>query len=162
VETGIYDRMFVIRHNVSVGEKNGFLKGTKEEKIEGWLGFLKDNMDFTQMTFRDMLDRGFIEVDAVEYMKGRDIKNAWVMIDEAEDLTEDQFKMLGERISDKSNVCFIGDMYQVTNTIYKQSSGLCRAIDNLKNNPSVGIIVFDDVEKDNVRSQVSRIFTSQY
>jgi predicted ribonuclease YlaK len=162
IERGKHQKMFVVRHNVSVGEKNGYLKGNKNEKIEGWLGFLKDNMDSTQLTIQYMIDNGTLEVDGVEYLKGRDIKSSWMIIDEAEDLTEEQFKMIGERASDGSVICFVGDVEQVTQNLYKTNSGLSRAINKLKGNPLVGVVVFDDNENDNVRSDVSRVFTTVY
>jgi len=162
IETGTHEKMFVVRHNVSIGEKNGFLKGSKNEKIQGWLGFLKDNMDSTQLTIQYMIDRGTLEVEGVEYIKGRDIKNSWMLIDESEDLDENQFGLIGQRASEGSIICFVGDVKQVTQAKYRNSSGLKRAIDKLKGNPLVGIVVFDDVENDNVRSDVSKIFTSIY
>lgn len=156
------DKFFVVRHNVGVGERNGYLPGGKNEKILGWMGFFKDNLDSVQYTIEEMISRGSIDIDAVEYMKGRDIKNSWFMIDEAEDLTEDEFKMLGERSSAGSMMCFIGDYDQTTQEKYKKNSGLKRAIEKLAGNSLVGIVVFDDKENDNVRSDVSKIFTYLY
>jgi PhoH-like ATPase len=158
----VYDKFFVIRHNVGIGERNGFLPGSKFDKVRGWLGFFEDNLDEVQYTIEEMVTRGTLDVDAVEYMKGRDIKNSWMMIDEAEDLTEEEFKMLGERASAGTSLCFIGDYDQATQDKYKRSSGLKRAIEKLAGNPKVGIVVFDDKENDNVRSDISKIFTYLY
>jgi len=158
---GDYERIFLVRHNVGIGEKNGYLKGTKEDKIMGWLGFFRDNWD-GQETIEELCSNGSIELEGVEFIKGRDIQNSWCMIDECEDLTESQFKVIGERVSYGSAICFIGDYEQVTQEKYKQSNGLIRAIKNLAGNPHCGIVVFDDKENDNVRSEVSRIFTNIY
>ena len=158
----VCDKFFVVRHNVGVGEKNGYLPGSKFDKIRSWLGFFEDNLDSVQYTVEEMVSRGYLDVDAVEYMKGRDIKNSWMMIDEAEDLTEDEFKMLGERASAGSFMCFVGDYDQTTQEKYKKNSGLKRAINNLAGNPLVGIMVFDDKENDNVRSEVSKVFSYIY
>jgi len=162
VNTQIYSNLFVVRHNAGIGEKNGYLPGDKFQKILNWLGFLEDNLGDTQYTIQEMYDRGMLKVDSVEYMKGRDIKDSFIIIDESEDLTEDQFKMLGERPSGESVICFVGDYEQATQEKYKQSSGLKRAIEKLKGNPKVGIIVFDDKYNDNVRGDVSKIFTYLY
>jgi PhoH-like ATPase len=157
-----FNRFFVVRHNVPVGERNGFLPGDKFEKIRGWLGFFEDNLDGIQYTIEEMIDRKMLDVDSPEYMKGRDLKNSWILIDEAEDLSEDQFKMIGERISAGSVMCFVGDYEQTTQDKYKNSSGLKRAINKLAGNPKVGIVVFDDKENDNVRSEASKIFSFLY
>jgi predicted ribonuclease YlaK len=162
LDKGAYQKLFVVRHNVSVGEKNGYLPGDKFGKIRGWLGFLEDNLDNVQNTIEEMVEKHRLEVDTVEYMKGRDIKNAWMMVDEAEDLTVEQFKMLGERVSAGSTICFIGDYEQTTQEKYVSNNGLIRAINVLAGNPKVGIVVFDDKENDNVRSEVSKIFTYLY
>jgi PhoH-like ATPase len=157
-----YSKFFVVRHNVSVGEKNGFLPGSKIEKIKGWLGFFEDNLDGIQYNVDELLEREMIVVDSPEYMKGRDLKNSWILVDEAEDLTEDQFKMIGERISAGSTMVFVGDYEQTTEKKYKENSGLKRAITKLAGNPLVGIVVFDDKFNDNVRSDASKVFSYMY
>jgi predicted ribonuclease YlaK len=157
-----YSNILVVRHNVGVGEKNGFLPGDKYEKLRGWLGFLEDNLDFTQYTVDEMFDRKMLSVDGVEYMKGRDIKNTFIIIDEAEDLTTEQFKMIGERVSANSTICFIGDQNQTTQEKYQNNNGLKRAIESLAGNPLVGMIVFDDKLMDNMRSETSKVFSYYY
>jgi PhoH-like ATPase len=158
----VYSKFFLVRHNVSVGEKNGYLPGDKFEKIRGWLGFFEDNLDDIQYTVEELFKRKILDVDSPEYMKGRDLKDCWILIDEAEDLTEEQFKMIGERVSAGSIVCFVGDFNQTTQEKYKKYNGLKRAIKNLAGNPLVGIIVFDDEKNDNVRSESSKVFSYLY
>lgn len=159
---GKVDKIFIIRHNVSVGEKNGFLKGSKEEKILGWLGCIKDNIDDRQESIEQLITFEKIEVEAVEYIKGRDIKNAWIIIDESEDLTEEQFKVIGERVSEGSYICYIGDIEQTSQKQYKDNNGLKRGINSLAGDPLVSIIGMEDKDLDNVRSNVSRLFTYKY
>ena len=162
ISKGEYQKIFLVRHNVGIGEKNGFLKGTKEEKIRGWLGFFEDNLDDKQETIEEMCSSGSLVLEGVEYIKGRDLKNSWILIDECEDLSEDQFKVIGERVSYGSSICFVGDYDQVTQEKYKNSNGLKRAIRTLAGNPLCGIIVFDNKETDNVRSETSKVFSSIY
>lgn len=162
ITKGLFSKIFLVRHNVSVGEKNGFLKGDKFTKIRGWLGFFEDNIDDNQETLEEMVDHKTLDTDSVEYIKGRDIKNSWIIIDEAEDLTEAQFKVIGERLSAGSEINFVGDYEQTTQELYKKDSGLKRAINNLAGNPKVSILVFDDKENDNVRSEGSKIFSYLY
>ena len=161
LNAGIFARFLIVRHNVSVGEKNGYLPGNKFQKIQAWLGFFEDNLN-SQYTLEEMFSKQMIDVDSPEYMKGRDLKNSWIMVDESEDLTEDQFKMIGERVSENSIICFVGDYEQITQDKYKKSSGIKRAIENLAGHKQVGIIVFDDLENDNVRSDASKIFSYLY
>jgi predicted ribonuclease YlaK len=162
VQKGDFGKIFIVRHNVAVGEKNGYVKGSKLEKAMAWLGFFEDNIEDQQLNMTDMFDRKMLDTDFIEAMKGRDLKNAFIIVDEAEDLTSEQFKMMGERVSYGSSICFVGDYNQTTQEKYKTNSGLIRAIEKLAGNPLVGVIVFDDVEGDNVRSEASKVFTSIY
>jgi len=162
VQKGEFGKIFIVRHNVSVGEKNGYVKGSKLEKAMAWLGFFEDNIDDQQLNMTDMFDRKILDTDFLEAMKGRDLKNAFIIVDEAEDLTVEQFKMMGERVSYESSICFVGDYNQTTQEKYKSNSGLSRAIEKLAGNPLVGIIVFSDANLDNVRSEASKVFTSIY
>lgn len=155
-------KIFLLRHNVSIGEKNGYLKGTKEDKILGWLGCIKDNIEDRQESLEELIAFGKIDVEAVEYIKGRDIKNAWFIVDEAEDLTEEQFQMIGERVAEGSYVCFIGDLDQTSQKQYEKNNGLKRAIKNFAGDSLVGIIGLEDAEHDNVRSEISKLFTYKY
>jgi predicted ribonuclease YlaK len=157
-----YKHILIVRHNVGIGEKNGYLPGDKTEKIRAWLGFLDDNLDFIQYTLDELIDRDMIEIDSVEYMKGRDIKNTFIIIDEAEDLTTDQFRMLGERVSKDSAICFVGDEQQSTLEKFSRDNGLRHAIEVLGGNNLVGMIVFDDKLLDNMRSEASKIFSYYY
>jgi phosphate starvation-inducible PhoH-like protein len=162
LQKGTFQKVFLVRHNVSVGEKNGYLPGDKFEKIRAWLGFFEDNIDNVQWTIEEMIEKKILEVDTVEYMKGRDIKNSWIMVDEAEDLTVEQFRMLGERVSSGSVINFIGDYNQTSQEKYVKNNGLVRSFETLSGNPRVGVVVFDDRENDNVRSEISKIFSYLY
>jgi predicted ribonuclease YlaK len=162
LDKGWVNKIFIIRHNVSVGEKNGYFRGTKIDKALEWMGCIKDNIDDHQETLEEFITKGIVEVDVVESIKGRDIKNAWIIIDECEDLTEEQFKLIGERVSQGSYICFVGDYNQTSQDKYKKNNGLLRAFNSLINIEDVGFIVFDNPETDDVRSKVSKIFASKY
>lgn len=159
---GLVKRLFIIRHNVSVGEKNGYLPGKKEEKIAAWLGCIEDNLDDRQNTLEELIQKNVIEVEAVETIKGRDIKNSWIIVDEAEDLTEEQLKVIGERVSEGSYICFIGDYNQTSQEKYKSNSGFKRAFEKLKGRPLFGFMSFDNALEDDVRSEISKEFAYYY
>jgi predicted ribonuclease YlaK len=85
------------------------------------------------------------------------LKNCFIIVDEAEDLTEDIFKMLGERVSSGSYITFVGDIKQVSKDKYAKNNGLNR-IFNLRGCPIFGAVEL----KDDVRSDVSHIFATIY
>jgi len=149
--------LFIVRQPSPVGEEVGYFKGDKITKVLNWSNPIKDNLDDTQMTLEEMIDKEKVEIDIPALMKGRDIKNAWIIVDEAEDLTEEQFKMLGERVSKGSYIIFTGDINQIAKNQYKKNNGLLRVY-NLR-----GIEEFGCVELlDDVRSKTSKIFANLY
>lgn len=162
LDKGLVKKIFIVRHNVPIGERNGYLKGTKEDKLCGWLGSIKDNIDDKQNTLEELISKEVIEVEAVESIKGRDIKNSWIIIDEAEDLTEEQFKVIGERVSTGSYICFVGDYNQTSQEKYKSMNGLKRAFTKLKGRPLFGFINFNNALEDDIRSEVSKEFAYYY
>lgn len=162
LKKGKFERIFVVRHEVAVGEKIGFLPGDQNTKSKAWLKFFEDNLFGEQSSLSELIERGSVEVDSVSFLKGRSIANSFMIIDECEDLEENQFRMIGERTAMNSVISFVGDIEQVTQEKYRKNSGLKRAIDKLKGNPLVGIVVFDDAVTDNVRSKASKVFSSIY
>ena len=150
-------KIFFIRNPVAVGEEVGFFKGDKNAKVLNWNNPIKDNMDDRMDTLEELIEKGKVEIDIPATMKGRDIKDAWIIVDEAEDLTEEQFKMIGERVSAGSYIIFCGDTGQVTKDKYRKNNGLQRAF-NLR-----GIPLFGCVELlEDVRSETSKIFATMY
>jgi predicted ribonuclease YlaK len=133
-----------------------------DQKLLPWLGCIKDNLDDKQNTLEELIQKEVIEIEAVETIKGRDIKDAWIIVDEAEDLTEEQFKVIGERVSTGSYICFIGDYNQTSQENYKKSSGFKRAFEKLKGRPLFGFMSFDNALEDDVRSEISKEFTYYY
>ena len=82
-----YKKIVVSRPVQPMGKDIGFLPGTMEEKMAPWMKPIFDNMQYIMGSDRTMLDlyleKGVIEIDAITYIRGRSISNAYVIIDEA-------------------------------------------------------------------------------
>jgi PhoH-like ATPase len=102
-----------------------------------------------------MIENGQLEADVPFYMKGRSLARTIMLIDEAEDLTLKQIKLLGSRVADKSNIVFMGDWKQAAGK-YEYNCGLVQFIKYVKvhPNPLVGVMVMDE----DVRSTASKYF----
>lgn len=157
-------KIVIIRHNVPIGEKDGYYKGTKEQKAMEWLGCVKDNLEIedTQFNFEELVDKSIIELETVSTIKGRSIKDSFVIVEECEDLTPEQFRVIGERIAENSYIVYVGDYNQVSQNKYKDNNGLKIAFETLTRFPEVGFITFDNVLEDDVRSSISKIFAYYY
>jgi phosphate starvation-inducible PhoH-like protein len=120
-----YERLILTRPAVEAGEKLGFLPGDLQQKVNPYLRPLYDALyEFVDPEkIAGLMERGVIEVAPIAYMRGRTLNNAFVIIDEAQNTTPAQMKMLLTRIGFKSKMVVTGDLTQ-TDLPYNQTSGL--------------------------------------
>lgn len=130
--SGARSRLIVTRPAVEAGEKLGFLPGTLEEKVDPYMlpiwDSLRELMGQEQMERR--LARGEIEVAPLAFMRGRTLKKAFVIVDEAQNTTVMQMKMVLTRLGRDSRMVVTGDPGQVDLPGHTKS-GLRHAIDIL-------------------------------
>ena len=107
-------RIVVTRPAVDAGEKIGFLPGTKENKIEPYLlpvmELLEEILGVPKV--EDLLKRKVLEGALVGFMRGRTLSNTFFIIDEAQNLTNEQMKMLLTRLGENVKVLIQGDLGQ--------------------------------------------------
>ena len=117
-------RIILTRPAVEAGENLGFLPGTLNEKVDPYLRPLYDAL--SDMLGADQLKRymddGTIEVAPLAYMRGRTLNDAFVILDEAQNTTEQQMKMFLTRLGFNTKMVITGDVTQVDLTVPK--SGL--------------------------------------
>ena len=150
-----FSKIFLVRQPYGEGDEIGFLKGTKEDKIRDFFNPIVDNIDGGEFTMEMMAQKGQLEADVPFYMKGRSLARTIMLVDEAEDLTLKQIKLLGSRVAEKSNIVFMGDWRQSAGK-YEWNCGLVQFIKHVKENPSplIGVMVMDE----DVRSDASKYF----
>ncbi|MFN7055119.1 PhoH family protein [Hyphomonas sp.] len=129
LNAGLRQRLIVTRPAVEAGEKLGFLPGTLEEKVDPYMlpiwDSLRELMGQEQMERR--MARGEIEVAPIAFMRGRTLKNAFVIVDEAQNTTAAQMKMVLTRLGRDSRMVITGDPDQV-DLPASQTSGLRQAL----------------------------------
>jgi phosphate starvation-inducible PhoH-like protein len=150
-------RIVLCRPAVEAGEKLGFLPGDMAEKVNPYLrplyDALHDMVDFDRA--KEMVEKGVVEVAPLAFMRGRTLSNAFVILDEAQNTTPVQMKMLLTRIGFGSTCVVTGDVTQIDLPRGTQS-GLNHAIKILKDVKGISIVHFTD--EDVVRHPlVSRI-----
>lgn len=150
-----FAKIFLVRQPYGEGDEIGFLKGTKDDKIRDFFNPIVDNIENGEFAMESLMQRGQLEVDIPFYMKGRSLARTIMIVDEAEDLTLKQIKLLGSRVAEKSNIVFVGDWKQSAGK-YEWNCGLTQFIKYVKENPSplVGVMVMDE----DVRSLASKYF----
>ena len=153
LEKGNFSKMTFFRNPVGAGESVGYLKGTKEDKLEGFFKPIVQHLDGGEFQLQNLVQRGQIEMEIPFYAKGLSIGDSFIVVDECEDLDIKTIKLLGTRVEGESNIVFCGDWKQAENK-YIHNNGLIHCVDKLKGNPLVGIVVLDE----DVRSNASKVF----
>lgn len=149
-DTGI-NRIVLTRPVVEAGEKLGFLPGVIEEKMDPYMRPLYDAMnDIVGIeAARDKIAKGIIEIAPVAYMRGRTFHNCFVLLDEAQNCSYDQIKMVLSRLGDNVKLVVSGDSSQ---SDLNGKSGLAKIVERLGGTPDVGFTRFQG--EDVVRSQI--------
>lgn len=140
-------KLILTRPVVEAGESLGFLPGTLEEKIDPYLIPLFDAME--EMIGRDKVaqlrEQGVIELAPLAYMRGRTLKDCFMILDEAQNTTPQQMKMFLTRMGENSHVVVTGDPSQV-DLKRGQKSGLKDALDVLDGLSNIEVVRFNDAD----------------
>jgi phosphate starvation-inducible PhoH-like protein len=146
-------RIVLARPAVEAGEKLGFLPGDLQDKVDPYLrplyDALYDLLDYEKVS--RLLERNAIEVAPLAFMRGRTLNDAFVIIDEAQNTTTEQMKMVLTRIGFGSKVVITGDITQI-DLPQGRVSGLVEAISVLSGVEGISFVFFD--EKDVVRHKL--------
>lgn len=162
LEKGRYDRIIISRPIQTLGKDIGYLPGTLEEKMAPWMKPIFDNMQFIMGTDKAMLEmymgKGVIEIEALAYIRGRSISNAFVIIDEAQNLTAHEVKTIITRIGENTKIVLTGDIEQIDNIYTNETSnGLTYAIEKLKHSRLTGHITFKKGERSKLATEASKL-----
>jgi phosphate starvation-inducible PhoH-like protein len=154
-------RIVLARPAVEAGEKLGFLPGDLQEKVDPYLrplyDALYDLLDYEKVS--RLLERNAIEVAPIAFMRGRTLNDAFVIIDEAQNTTTEQMKMVLTRIGFGSKVVITGDITQI-DLPPGRTSGLVEAISVLAGVKGISFVYFD--EKDVVRHKLVQAVIKAY
>ena len=138
------ERIILSRPAVEAGERLGFLPGDMKEKIDPYLRPLYDSLhDLVDYNIiQKKIESGEIEIAPLAFMRGRTLKNAFAILDEAQNATQTQIKMFLTRIGENSKLVVNGDPSQI-DLPNKNQSGLIQSQNILKNIKEISIINFD-------------------
>ena len=167
MDENAYRRLVVCRSIVPVGKDLGFLPGTKEEKLEAWMGAIYDNLAFLadrknpdegEEKAHYLLDSGKIEIASVTHMRGRSLPNQYMIVDDAQNLTPHEMKTILTRAGEGTKVVVTGDPYQIdTPYLDVESNGLTYLVDRLKGQASYGHITFTKTERSRLADLASKL-----
>jgi phosphate starvation-inducible protein PhoH and related proteins len=138
-------RIVLTRPAVEAGERLGFLPGTLQEKVDPYLrplyDALFDMMDSEKV--EKLIERNTIEIAPLAFMRGRTLNDCFIILDEAQNTTAEQMKMVLTRQGFNSKMVVTGDQTQIDLPTGKRS-GLFEAVDVLRGVEGIAFVSFDD------------------
>ncbi len=140
-------RIILVRPAVEAGERLGFLPGSLQEKVDPYLRPLYDALyDLLDPVKVDkMLETNVIEVAPLAFMRGRTLNDAFIIMDEAQNTTNEQMKMFLTRLGNSSKAVITGDLTQIDLPNPKKS-GLFEAMRVLDGVEGIKFCHFEDVD----------------
>jgi PhoH-like ATPase len=134
-----------------------------EEKMLPWLKPISDNIehitsaeDGNVMAY--YMDKGKLEIEALTYIRGRSIANAYIIIDEAQNLTSHEVKTILTRVGENTKIVLTGDIEQIDNIYTNETSnGLTYAVEKFKVEDIAGHVTFTKGERSKLATIASKI-----
>lgn len=149
---GKIDKLVWVRNTVGVKDAKeiGFIPGDIKEKLWPYAMILADHLG-DELALDSMIQRGKIELQALNFMRGRSYRNSIIYCSEAENLTKEHIQLLLSRCDKGSQLWLNGDYkHQVDDKVFETNNGLKEAIECLKGNRMFGCVELQKVERDKV------------
>ena len=154
-------KLILTRPVVEAGESLGFLPGDLNQKISPYLRPLYDAIDslIPFNTIKKLEENRIIEIAPLAYMRGRSLKDSYILLDEAQNTTKEQMKMFLTRLGEGSKAIITGDITQI-DLPSRKKSGLVHSLEILKDLNDIHFSFFD--AKDIVRSSLVKAIVNAY
>ncbi|EGR2797181.1 ATPase [Vibrio navarrensis] len=141
IEKKMFDKIIVTRNTPDIGESIGFLPGTEEEKMMPWLASVTDTLEAlhkndhcTEGSLKYIVDKANIQFKSINFMRGRSIQNAFVLLDECQNLTASQIKTIITRCGEGTKIVCSGNLAQIdSHYLTPVTSGLTYMVERFKN-----------------------------
>jgi len=160
VERGLYDKVIVTRSTPEIAESIGFLPGTEEEKMAPWLAAITDSLEVLHKQDENMngslnyiMEKANIQFKSVNFMRGRSIQNAFVILDECQNLTASQLKTIITRCGEGTKIVCSGNLAQIdSNYLTALTSGLTFIVERFKDFPGSATVNLNGVVRSRLAS----------
>jgi len=157
------DKIVITRPHVAVGKDVGFLPGTLEEKTYPWALPVLDVLEkhWGKGALDTAIKNGNVKMEPLALMRGRSFENAFIIVDETQNITTHELKMLLTRVGEGSTIVLNGDVQQ---SDLKDVDGLSKVIHLAKKHMlPVPIIEFgvDDIVRSDICAQWVKVFMKE-
>ena len=140
---GKYQKIVVLRPAIEAcHERIGFLPGSADEKLQPWTAPVFDNMEvfLKRAVIKDLVIDGKIETVPLGFVRGRSFNNAFIVVDESQNLSVKQTLLVLTRLGQDSKMIFNGDL---TQSDLSESNGLADSFDRLQDIKGIGFVSLD-------------------
>lgn len=159
IEERRYNKIIVTRSTPPVAEDIGFLPGTEEEKMTPWLAAIQDNLEAMhehdeqpQSSIKYTIEKANIQFKSLNFIRGRSIQEALVLIDETQNLTPSQLKTILTRCGKGTKMICLGNLAQIdSNYLTALTSGLTYIVERFKDFDGAATVQLESV----VRSRLA-------
>lgn len=156
-EDNDYDEIIFTRATVGTSEEIGFLPGTEEEKLTPWMGAVHDSLEALSLNIQDKNNEQIsnkIKIKSINFMRGRSFRNRIIIIDEAQNLTKKEMKLLLTRAGKDTKVICMGNLAQIDSPYLSEAtSGLTHSVETLRDWWRGGHLIL----KQSTRSELAEI-----
>ncbi|MDQ6951861.1 MAG: PhoH family protein [Mariprofundales bacterium] len=162
LERNIYDRILVTRATVPMGQDIGFLPGSEREKLGPWMGAITDNLAILlgeeNSGIADILSQHRIEIAALTFTRGRTFTRTWLIVDEAQNMTQHQMKTIVTRMGEGSKILILGNNAQIdTPYLTAHTNGLTRVVQQFANWEHAGHIALKASERSRLAARAVEV-----
>ena len=167
LERKMYNKLIIYRPIQAVGNDIGYLPGSMAEKLEPWMQAISDSFEFLfssksghkwQMIMDRYLTDGTIQMEAITYIRGRSIPNAYILIDETQNLKKEDVKTILTRAGHGTKIVLTGDIEQIDNTsLDVNNNGLSYIVEKFKSVDLAGHVTFNKGERSPLASKAAEI-----
>jgi PhoH-like ATPase len=145
-----------------MGRDIGFLPGTLEEKMMPWIAPIQDNLEFLmgddKEHMKTLQEQGTIEIEALTFIRGRSISKAFIIIDEAQNLTMHELKTIITRVGEDTKIVLTGDIEQIDSAFLDATNnGLTYAVEKFKPFELAGHISLQKGERSAVATLAAQV-----
>ena len=160
-DEGHYNRLLVSRPVFPLGRDLGFLPGDIKEKLSPWMQPIFDNVELLlgaveergkrKRGYKELVDLGILEIEALTYIRGRSIPKQYMIVDEAQNLTPHEIKTIITRAGEGTKIVLTGDPYQIDNPyVDSASNGLTYVVEKFKGQEIAGHVTLTRGERSNL------------
>ena len=168
-EEQAYSKLLVARPIFPLGKDVGFLPGGIEDKLNPWMQPIFDNVEFlmglneddkrrNRRSYKELIDMGLLQIEALTYIRGRSIPNQYIIIDEAQNLTPHEVKTIITRVGLGTKVVLTGDPYQIDNPyVDAESNGLSYVINKFRGVDTAATVTLSKGERSKLAELASNL-----